>query len=76
MSIQLEMTVTGGELARALLRDEEELAYALKEMAEDVSTPKDIERVGCNVADFLQCGDREAVVTFLRALSDAIEGAL
>ena len=32
MSIQLEMTVTGGELARALLRDEEELAYALKEM--------------------------------------------
>lgn len=76
MSIQLEMTVTGGELARALLRDEEELAYALKEMAGEVGTLKDIVRVGSDVADFLQRADGEEVVTFLRALSDAIEAAL
>jgi len=75
MSIQLEMTVTGGELARALLRDEEELAYALKEMAEEVSTPKKIEDLGYEVGSTLSVAQQEDVVTFLRALSDAIKAA-
>lgn len=75
MSIQLEMTVTGGELARALLRDEEELAYALKEMAEEVSTSKQIEHLGYEVGSTLYSTNQEEVVAFLRALSDAIEAA-
>lgn len=75
MSIQLEMTVTGGELARALLRDEEEMAYALQEMAMALSTAKKIEDLGYEVGSTLSRFHQEQVVMVLRQLANAIEVA-
>ena len=69
MSIRLEHTVYGPELARALMDDEEELAYALDTMAEDGNPAK----LGKRIAPSLP--DAAIVITFLRALADAIEAA-
>jgi len=73
MSIQLSLTVYGPELGRALLNDEEELAYALKEMAGDA--PADMARLGRDVGDHLYGDDRDSVVAFLLGLAGAIEAA-
>ena len=69
MSIQLEVTVYGPQLAELLLNDDEELAYFLDTMAGNGRA----DAVGKGVADLLP--DAENVVTFLRALADAIEAA-
>ena len=73
MSIELSLTVYGPELGRALLNDEEEFAYALKEMAENA--PANMERVGRDIGDHLYGDDRDDVVNFLIALADAIGAA-
>lgn len=69
MSIQLDLTVYGSQLATALMRDDEELAYALNTFAED----GDPDQLGADIADLIP--DADAVVIFLRALADAIEAA-
>lgn len=74
MSIQLELTVTGPQLASALLGDEEEFAYALKEMAEFASTGT-IMRLGEEIAGYTSDVAQSAIMDFLRALADAIEAA-
>lgn len=72
MSIQLELSVTGPQLASALLGDEEEFAYALKEMAE-YAGPGTVSRLGEDIAGYLSGTDLSAIMDFLRALADAIE---
>lgn len=69
MSIQLELTATGPQLASALMRDDEELAYAFDTMAEEGKPA----RMGVDIAGLLP--DPDAVIDFLRALADAIEAA-
>ena len=69
MSIQLELTVYGPQLAGALMNDDEELAYFLDDMAKNGSAG----RLASGMADLLP--DAECVIVFLRALADAIEAA-
>ena len=69
MSIQLELTVYGPQLATALMNDDEEFAYALNTMAED----GDPVELGGTVAEYLP--DADAAIKFLREFADAIEAA-
>ena len=69
MSIQLELTVYGPQLAGALLNDDEELAYFLDDMAKN----GDATRIASDIADLLP--DAENVIAFLRNLAEAIEAA-
>lgn len=69
MSIQLEVSVTGPELMAQLLRDQEELAYAFKTLAED-GTAEDI---GNSIRDIIF--DHEEIADFLRDIAEAISAA-
>lgn len=68
MSMQLEVTVYGPELARLLMNDAEEMAYFLKTMADD----SDVDELGNDIA-WHDCG-RDDVAAWLRALADRIAG--
>lgn len=65
----LEFSVSGGQLGRALANDAEECAYGLVAMTEE-TTAADL---GQYVGEFLYETDKATVITFLRALADAIE---
>lgn len=65
--INLYVQVTGGQVGRDLQGDPEELAEALKELADGF--PDDI---GENVAEYLDDGEKARVKQFLRNLRDAI----
>ena len=69
MSIQLELTVYGPELARALAGDAEELAYFLQTLSEDHSATD----LGAEVAD--HGSDQANVADWLEELARAIRGA-
>jgi predicted transcriptional regulator len=65
--INLYVQVTGGQVGRDLQGDPEELAEALKELADGF--PDDI---GENVAEYLDDGEKARVKQLLRNLRDAI----
>lgn len=67
MSVQLEVSVYGPQLAGLLMNDDEELAYFLDTMAKDGLA----DVIGGDIAGLLP--DPSTVVVFLRALADAIE---
>lgn len=70
MSIQLSLTVTGGELGMALANDPEEFAYALEAMSE-----WDGEELGAEVAGYMPYQSPAVVAAFLRSLAEKIEEA-
>lgn len=69
MSVQLEVTVYGPELARLLRNDGEEFAYFLDTLTEHGSPAA----LGADIA--VDMPDPASVVQFLRELADAIEAA-
>lgn len=68
--IGFEHYVSGGEVGRKLAQDPEELGYALKELLDNGS-----DKMGAEVAEYLDPSDADAVVDFLRLLADQIEAA-
>ena len=68
MGIQIETTIYGGTIGRALANDPEELAYALAEMSRDDAT-----LLGTEIVASAPYGSCDRIVTFLRCLADAIE---
>lgn len=69
MSIQLELTVYGPQLAGALMNDDEELAYFFDDMAKNGVA----DVIGEGIAELMP--DAANVVAFLRALATAIEAS-
>lgn len=68
MAMQIDASVTGGQIGDALARDPEELWYALREISE-------IGDLGIGyVAEYAHGRDAENVTKFLRKLAAAIEG--
>lgn len=53
MSIQIDVSVTGPQLAGCLLGDEEELAYAFKHFQEESEAAE----IGRQIADHFAAGD-------------------
>lgn len=70
--ISLDLSVSGDQLGRALIQDEEELAYCLTAFVEETN---DVERLGREVWGYLGFGETPGVVAWLRELADSIEKA-
>ena len=68
--ITVEAQISGEQIARQLVQDEEEMARALVEMRENV---RDARILGAELADHLTTSDIHNVVTFLRELADGME---
>jgi hypothetical protein len=68
MGIQIETTIYGPQIGRALAEDHEEFAYALGEMADN-----DPVCLGAGIAATCAGGMAAEIVTFLRRLADAID---
>lgn len=68
--MQIETTVTGGQLGRLLAQDPEELGYALEAMAEAMNG-----HLGSYASDlYLEHEPRvPEIIAFLRAFADALE---
>lgn len=72
MGIQIETTIYGAQIGRALGGDPEELRYALEEL-----TDYDAVRLGREVAEVGFFQDRDETAAWLRDFADALssEGA-
>lgn len=68
MGIQIETTIYGTTIGRALLQNTEELSYALLEMSEE-----DPVIVGAEIIEYDPDGKASVIAKWLRALADAIE---
>lgn len=66
--LTFDVTLSGGQIGSQLISDEEEMAYALKAMAEDAS-PNTFQRI----AEEIPFGSEEAICAFLMQLHDAIK---
>jgi hypothetical protein len=70
MTIQLELSVTGGQLGRALARDPEEFGYALLAIFEE-----DVADLGTNAAYALTGTEIDTVADFLERLAAQFRAA-
>lgn len=68
MGIQIETTIYGDQIGRALANDPEELAYALKAMSE-----WDGAELGADIAAIYVWGTHTEIAAFLRAMADEID---
>lgn len=66
--ISLDVSITGSELGSKLIQDCEEMAYALKAMAED-HDPRDFD----DIFDYIPYGDAKPICEFLEGLLGAIK---
>ncbi|WP_420415799.1 hypothetical protein [Marinovum algicola] len=66
--LTIETQVTGAQVARQLCDDDEEMAFALAEMAE-----RRVQGAATGISEYLPYGSTENVVTMLRELADYIE---